>query len=401
MTEFAVKRLATVEIEPNRSRQHELNAGRLRKGLGFPEGRTEGDLSILYYHSAASEPLLLEGKFTLYDSRANHSTRTEYRLYYHLPGLVDLAEPGDLLVLCRESGTDAINGIIAGVGTLMEQRLEELLKIGDEVALRQLVVRTPEAQVQGDAVEWVDTLAPDLTAPVLATAARQHPLFDSAVKAAKLPPTKEMAAAGREIAGVVWRSTLDADEFVTNGLEAESELFFAIEREVGSRSLHALQGEGLADLDKVLAWALRIQQSRKARRGQSLQHHFGYLLIREGIPHTPQCPTERGETPDFVIPGREQYEDPGFPDARLRMVACKSTVRERWGQIIKEADRIPEKYLLTVDENLSADLVRSMRQSGLRVFLPMGLIDAAYSEAATREMLESVGDLLENLKGVL
>ena len=47
MARFAVKRLASVEINPAASHQHEFNAGALRSELGFPEARTQGALSLV------------------------------------------------------------------------------------------------------------------------------------------------------------------------------------------------------------------------------------------------------------------------------------------------------------------------------------------------------------------
>lgn len=400
MTRFAIKRLAAVEIEPDASNQHELNAGALRAGLGFPEGRTEGLLSVLCYPDADGEPRILEGNFTLYDARASHPKRSEYRLYYRLPGLVELARPDDLLVLCRDSQSGALHGIVARQGTPMEAQLEKLLGEGDHAALRRLVIRAPRSGQDADAGEWVQTFLGLESRSDLARASREHHLFRTWVAKQALPPTRQMALAGKEVAEVVWGSALDPDAFIDRGLEAESELYFAIEREVGTRGLRVLVDAGPARLDDMLAWALSIQQSRKSRRGQSLQHHFGFLLDREGIPYTSQCVTERGETPDFVIPGSEAYHDPHFPAARLRMVACKSTVRERWGQILKEAERVEEKFLLTVDENLSGPVMRSMREAGLRTFLPRRLIEEHYHDSDSVDLLGSVSQLVHDLRAV-
>jgi len=400
MTKFAVKRLAAVEIQPKTSNQHELNAGKLRRGLGFPEGRSEGPLRILSYVGPDEDPEVLEGQFTLYDAREHHPARSEYRLYYRLPGLMEVAKPDDLLALYRDVESGGLQGVLARPGTRMERHLERLLRAGDKDALRSLVVRTPSPS-PADAGEWVQTLLPIGESTDLATAARIHPLFSAAVNQAALPATRLMAGAGQEIAAAVWGALPDPDEYMRRSLDSESELYFAIERELGTRSLNALLGKGSTDLDELLAWALRIQQSRKARRGQSLQHHFSYLLDRDGIPYTAQCVTEGGETPDFVIPGHAQYHDSRFPPDRLRMVACKSRVRERWGQILKEADRIQQKFLLTVDDSLSADVLRSMDEVELRVFLPAHILHGQYSSNTSKALLSTVGQLIGCLRLVL
>jgi hypothetical protein len=401
MTTFAYKRLAAVEIEPDASHQHELNAGTLRRALGFPEARTRGLLSILAYLKPEEPPDVLDGEFTLYDARENHPTRSEYRMYYQLPGFAGLAKAGDLLVLCRAGGSGGLLGILARPGTPMESQLAKLLDVGDYGSLRRFFVSTPAPGTPEDTESLAQTLLPLSAPPTIDSAARSHYLFAVAVAKSVVPPTKQMAQAGREIAEAVWGSGLGADEFISRGLEAESELYFAIEREVGTQSLHTILEKGPAQLEEVFSWALRFQQSRKSRRGQSLQHHFGFLLDRDGVPYTAQCVTERGETPDFVIPGSAQYHNPAFPADRLRMVACKSTVRERWGQILKEADRIPEKYLLTMDEQLSGDVLHSMAQVALKVFLPQNVIAEAYCANPSVELLGTVGELLASLREVL
>lgn len=400
MTRFAVKRLAAVEIEPTVSNQHELNAGALRSGLDFPRQRTQGNLSVLAYTAPDSPAVLLEGSFTLYDARERHPNRSEYRLYYQLPGFASVARPDDLLVLYRDGGSWDLHGALARPGTSMERRLENLLRIGDHEAMRKLVVRGQSPTEAAPAEEWVQTFLPLDTSTDLSRVVRQHQVFADAVSRAMLPPTKTMAEAGADIASRVWGAATSGDEAILRGLEAESGLYFAIEREVGTKGLEDLMREGRVELDKVLSWALGIQQSRKSRRGQSLQHHFAFLLDREGIPYTPQCPTERGETPDFIIPGADAYHDPDYPPQRLRMVACKSTVRERWGQVLKEADRVRIKYLLTLDRGLSDEVVQGMWEKELRAFLPAGLIQENYAAAPCRDLLGTVDHLLGDLRAL-
>lgn len=401
MARFAVKRLAAVEVEPTASHQHELNAGTLRSGLGFPEGRTEGELSILCYGDPGADPVVLEGDYTLYDARERHRSRSEYRLYYRLPGLDEAARPDDLLVLCRSGGGTNLQGVIARPGTRMERQLEGLLRLGDHASLRRLIVRDALPAAGLGVEEWVGSLLSDAEAPSLTEAVLKHPVFAGAVQRRAAPATKVMAEAGRDIARQVWGGGLNADAFITRGLEAESDLYFAIEKQVGTRALHDMLDAGPVELDIMLAWALKIQQSRKSRRGQSLQHHFGFLLDREGVPYTPQCQTEGKERPDFVVPGHAAYHDSRFPAERLRMVACKSTVRERWAQILKEADRIPEKYLLTLDGTMSADVIRTMHQLGLRVYVPVGCRSPDYGPSKVASLLGSVSQLVHDLRLVV
>jgi hypothetical protein len=151
---------------------------------------------------------------------------------------------------------------------------------------------------------------------------------------------------------------------------------------------------------------MSIHQGRRSRRGHSVERHFAVLLEREEIPFNvagtrAKCATEGGERPDFIVPGCAEYADPRFPAERLRLVACKSTERERWRQVLREAARVPEKYLLTLDEDLTDPTLREMRASGLRPFLPRRVLESVYAKRTTRELLGSVTELLSELRAVI
>ena len=79
------------------------------------------------------------------------------------------------------------------------------------------------------------------------------------------------------------------------------------------------------------------------------------------------------------------------------MVGCKTVVRERHAQWLDEAERIPFKFALCVDEGLSDALV--VRYEGkLRFFMPTQLLDSTYAARAIRPVLGSVTDLIRELQ---
>jgi hypothetical protein len=57
------------------------------------------------------------------------------------------------------------------------------------------------------------------------------------------------------------------------------------------------------------------------------------------------------------------------------MLAVKTTCRDRWRQILSEADRIPEKHLLTLQEGVSEAQFREMTGAGVQLVVPAGLTD--------------------------
>jgi hypothetical protein len=182
------------------------------------------------------------------------------------------------------------------------------------------------------------------------------------------------------------------DILLHSAMEVETELYFAIERELGERAYADLVTRG-GTFEEVLSLAMSAHQARKSRRGNSLQNHLAYLLDRHGIPYTAQCTTERGEKPDFIVPGCTQYHDPDYPEKRLRMISCKSVLRDRWRQVLHEAARIPEKYQLTVDSGITSTLIGNMDAAGIKVFVPLAIRNGCPEVVKVR--LFSVADLVE------
>ncbi|MBL8923366.1 MAG: hypothetical protein JNJ54_31225 [Myxococcaceae bacterium] len=395
---FAIKRLSQVEVSARQglrrqslgtSNQHELNAGMLRRELRLPTD-VSADLELLFYTADDQEPVVERATYRLYDARRAKTHRSaEYRLYYHTDRVPELARAGDLLVVFRpETDGKRLIAVIVRQGTRIEGMLLSALRVDPGAALARFSLRE-DRRLERTEMEQIGQLKllTEQQHPIA-----EHPLLAEALRSRRMPKPEELARAART--SIIARyGDVPPDEFLEKTVDEESRLYFGIEKVVNERKLRQMVEDG-AQLNALLAFALSIFQSRKARRGLSLQSHFGALLTREGIPYTPQCLTERGETPDFVIPGQTHYSDRAFPEKWLRMVACKSAVRERWRQILNEAERIPEKYLLTLDPELSADLLSNMESERLKSFVPASTKRKAY---ALIPSVETVGDLIARL----
>lgn len=399
--QFAVKRLSRVEVAARatkdriaervpRSNQHEFNAGTLRTSLGLGHDRIESTLSLIIYGADGQEPLMEEVEYTLYNAREGRPRAAEYRLYYKTNLVGEAAQEGDLFALFRpERRSTHLVGVIVRAGTTFEDELLKALAVSPEQALTRFVFRS-DASVEPRGVEVIGQLSLlEEAAPV----ATEHPLLTDALVAGKVPEARKIMEAAHLT--VMQQHLSDADDLLFQSLDEETKLYFAIEAAVKGKELHRMVERGGVSLSKIMRFSLSILQSRKSRRGQSLQYHFARLLEARDIPFTPQCGTERGETPDFVIPGKQHYSNAAFPPDLLRMVACKTTVRERWGQVLKEAERIPEKYLLTVDREMTPDVIEKMHASCLLVFVPRQVRVKAYS---ANPKVETVTSLVGRLK---
>ncbi|MCU2864148.1 type II restriction endonuclease, partial [Enterobacter hormaechei subsp. xiangfangensis] len=91
--------------------------------------------------------------------------------------------------------------------------------------------------------------------------------------------------------------------------------------------------------DEFIALANSVSNRRKSRAGKSLELHLEHLFIEHGLRHfATQAITEGNKKPDFLFPSAGAYHDTEFPVENLRMLAVKTTCKDRWRQLLNEAD---------------------------------------------------------------
>lgn len=134
---------------------------------------------------------------------------------------------------------------------------------------------------------------------------------------------------------------------------------------------------GFSSIDDFTALAQSILQSRKSRSGKSLELHARNIFLEEQLTasqdfeHNPVI--ENGKRPDFLFPNRAAYENRDFPASKLRMLAVKTTCKDRWRQVLNEADRIETKHLLTLQEGVSDSQFKEMCEANISLVVPAGL----------------------------
>ncbi|MBN9009261.1 MAG: type II restriction endonuclease, partial [Rhizobiales bacterium] len=154
----------------------------------------------------------------------------------------------------------------------------------------------------------------------------------------------------------------------------EFEIFRSVERAVFLPRVTS----GFPSLEDFLGLAQTILQSRKSRSGNSLELHAREILREEGLTQDADFsfkPVVEGGTkrPDFLFPSGAAYDDLSYPAERLRMLAAKTTCKDRWRQVLNEAGRIRTKHLLTLQEGVSEGQFREMREAGVQLVVPAGL----------------------------
>jgi hypothetical protein len=343
------------------------------------------------YFGDATEPLFEEGSYTVSNVREGKPRSPEYHMYYNSSLIEDAAEAGDLLVMMRNTDSLTLSAVIAKAGTAAEAQWLSSIRAGE----RPVVDRFAQMSAPPPSAEQGHRMYDVLTSLPVRPDANNHPVFEAALATGRLPESRAMAAAGREIA-LAGEPDATPDTFMDTALNAETALYNRITDALGRAQLDALI-ERSAPLADFHALFMRIGQAAKSRRGLSLQHHFAYLLREQEIGFTPQCETEPGETADFIFPSCNDYHDADFPSEGLRMVACKSTARDRRRQVFAEAARIGDKYLLTLDPDLTQRVIEAMQRAHVRMFLPAPIITRRYPG---HPALGSIQDLLGLLRKI-
>ena len=131
-------------------------------------------------------------------------------------------------------------------------------------------------------------------------------------------------------------------------------------------------GNGFRDMDSFVETANQVLNRRKSRAGKSLEHHIASIFDENKIDYEEQVVTEGNKRPDFIFPSGMAYHSMGFPTERLVSLASKTTCKDRWRQVINEADRLRnrDKYLLTLQQGISTAQLQEMEEEKVILVVP-------------------------------
>lgn len=164
-----------------------------------------------------------------------------------------------------------------------------------------------------------------------------------------------------------------ADNRLMRRRKCEFEIFRSVEQELELPQVSA----PFTSLDDFLERSKAVLQRRKSRAGRSLELHTREILIEEGFVEDRDFshgkPSDRRLRPDFLFPSQAAYHNPSFPPEKLRMLAAKTTLKERWAQVTREADRITPKHILTLQEGVSESDFREITGAGIELVVPSPL----------------------------
>lgn len=182
------------------------------------------------------------------------------------------------------------------------------------------------------------------------------------------PTTAVFSDASREAVNLCIRAldTMTADERFMLWHDTEFALFKMAERKLCASQI---AGRVFRSVDEFLETAQTILQRRKSRAGWSLENHIDRLLTEANIPHAMR-PIDIEGRPDIVIPGVHEYRDAGFPTDKLIVIGVKSTCKDRWRQVLREAPRVEHRTIITLQRGISPAQLLEMQASNVRLVVP-------------------------------
>ncbi|RHQ24291.1 restriction endonuclease [Clostridiaceae bacterium AF29-16BH] len=375
-----VKRLSEVEANIESSNQHEFNGNKaMCQMLGEDIPRKEFDVLFLYMEDKFTRDAA--GKMTWYDSRYRNPQRTEWRFYFPTTEVSKCANAGDSLFICKKTD-DTLLIIIAKKDSTIENQLYWLFDLSRQGTGKfigktefnngnkqiEFVVRMILEQI---GVEYEDPGIESYLEPMLIQ-------FQG-----KFPTTKEFSAYARNTITDV-DPIGNPDDTLLKWVNREEALFRLLEQYLIKEQIRVgfQIGEDV-DVDGFIQFSLSVQNRRKSRAGLSLENHVEALLKEHNIVYSHTPVTEDKSKPDFIFPNIEMYRNKTYPENKLTMLGVKSTCKDRWRQVLSEAERIKHKHLLTLESAISENQTNEMISKKLQLVLPWQIHETYTSKQQT------------------
>lgn len=320
-TAVASKYLSAVEADSHRSNQHEFNgANKLREIFGSE--RQEFKTTFIYLCDDDPEPIRDNGYLTWYDARANNPNRSIEQQILWLFGL-----------------TDSVHPKFSVKGELESDQVK--LEFASRYILEQIGIE------------------PDVTDESFLDVMLDR--FGN-----KFPTTKVFSDFARSTVKGISHDD-NPDMVIMAWLDREEVLFRTLEKHIIGDKLR----EGFNDdVDSFVEFSLSVQNRRKSRAGKALENHLECLFANLNLRYDRTAVTENKSKPDFLFPGMEEYHNPDFNHLMLTMLGVKSTCKDRWRQILTEANRVKNKHLFTLEPGISANQTNEMKIHHVQLVIP-------------------------------
>lgn len=189
---------------------------------------------------------------------------------------------------------------------------------------------------------------------------------------AEFPSSEIMSSKARDIQNIVYNHLeyiiSNPDQKLLDWTSMEYKLFRALE--------HVRYGEairnGFENVEDFITLANQVLNRRKSRAGKSLEHHLSAIFDGNAVSYTAQAVTEGRKKPDFIFPSEAAYHDTSFSVEKIISLAAKTTCKDRWRQVLNEADRLRDKnkFLCTMQQGITSAQMDEMQSEKVILVVP-------------------------------
>lgn len=362
-TGVTAKYLSAVDAEPARSHGHEFGIpSKFTPVMGYP-GSEKIQLSATYIFLGEDEDdsESIEGFVTWYDSRASNPNRSpECRLYYQTNNVTNRMSESDFMMIGKRCD-NSVMIIITHPDTTVEQQIRWLFGL-DDIAQLSFTSRTfnQDSSEVGFSERFI---LEELGIEIPGSDNWLDKLLDKFGDS--FPSTKEFSLFARETL-IDLPVISEPDIVLLEWMNREEELFRTLESHILDDKIK----QGFDDVESFICLSLSVQNRRKSRVGHALENHLEELFQQHGVTYSRGKQTENRKKPDFIFPDIESYHNPMFPIANLTMLGVKSSCKDRWRQVLSEAEKIDNKHLLTLQPSISENQTEEMQSFDLQLVIP-------------------------------
>lgn len=156
------------------------------------------------------------------------------------------------------------------------------------------------------------------------------------------------------------------DKLLLEWIDTEYKIFHLLEEKI----YKPIYSAPFEDCQSLISFSNEILNRRKSRAGKSLERHLANIFDINNLKYSAQAVTESNKKPDFIFPGIDEYHNFLFPVDKLTFLGAKTTCKDRWRQVLNEADRIEHKYLFTLQQGISSNQLKEMKSERLSLVVP-------------------------------
>lgn len=371
-TGVAVKLLTEVEVNPTKSNQHELQGvQKLREVLGTDRRTVES--TCIYIADEESERISQDGQLTWYDARENDPKRSaEYRLYYRSTNEpLKAASAGDTLIYAHRLDGSLLLVIIPRESSLRVELLW-LFGVNSEPGEQLEIFDPKKIEIP---ISLFNYVADEAGLAVFSSQADEYDWSDLLLQrfGLKFPTTRELSGLALETLVHNLGPREEPDTSLIDLMEREEILFKQLERHIVREHLTDHASGWAEDVDAFISFSLSVQNRRKSRAGHALENHLEWIFKENNLQYDRGAKTENRSKPDFLFPGSVAYQNQNFPESDLHMLGVKTTCKDRWRQVLNEAQRISPKHLLTLQPGITDHQRTEMESANVQLVVPSPL----------------------------